>query len=382
MLDIRIDGARVLLPGGEADDIAVGVADGALRLDCAGAEAGVVLDARGLVLAPGIIDLHGDAFERQIMPRPGVAFPVDLALMDSDRQMIANGITTAFHGVTYTWEPGLRGRENCLAVLEGLERLNGNLACDTRFHLRWETYHLDGLADVAEWLRDDRIGVLAFNNHAPDIAASVKKGEAAKYAQRTGLSAHEVTALCERVLARGDEVDGAVAELAGIAREHGIAMLSHDDPDVETRERFRALGCAIAEFPKTKEAAGSAREHGEAVVFGAPNVVRGGSHTNAVNAADMIAADLCDVLASDYYYPAQFVAAFRLASDGLLPLHQAWKLVSENVAHAAGLDDRGRIAEGLRADLVLADAGHGVPRPVATIAGGSLFGGWQALKRH
>ena len=382
MLDIRIDGARVLLPAGEADDIAIGIEDGRLRIDCGAAAARLVLDASGLVLAPGIIDLHGDAFERQIMPRPGVAFPVDLALMDSDRQMVANGITTAFHGVTYTWEPGLRGRENCLAVLEGLERLNGSLACDTRFHLRWETFHLEGMADVAEWLKGDRIGVLAFNNHAADIAASLQRGEAAKYAQRTGLSTEGIITLCERVLSRESEVDGAVAALAGIAREHGIAMLSHDDPDVATRERFRAMGCTIAEFPKTREAAGNAREHGEAVIFGAPNVVRGGSHTNAVNAAEMIAAGLCDVLASDYYYPAQFAAAFRLAADGLLPLHEAWKLVSQNAAHAAGLDDRGRIAEGLRADLVLADPGHGLPRPVATVAGGALWGGWQGLKRH
>ena len=381
MLDMRIDGARVLLPGGEADGLCVGVQDGRLRLDCDGIEAAVVLDGGGLVLAPGIVDLHGDAFERQIMPRPGVAFPVELALMESDRQLIANGITTAFHGVTYTWEPGLRGRENCLAVLEGLERLDGRLACDTRFHLRWETFHLDGLDDVAGWLRDDRIGVLAFNNHAPEIGASLQRGDAAKYAQRTGLSPEAVLALAQRILAREDEVAGAVAGLAAIAREHGIAMLSHDDPDVATRERFRAMGCAIAEFPKTREAAGSAREHGEAVVFGAPNVVRGGSHTNAVNAAEMISAGLCDVLASDYYYPAQLVAAFRLAGDGVLPLHEAWKLIAQNAAHAAGLDDRGSIAEGKRADLVLVDPGA-VPRPVAAVAGGALWGAWQELAAH
>lgn len=379
MLDIRIDGARVLLPGGQSNDLAVGVEDGRLRIDCAGADAAVVLDARGLVLAPGIVDLHGDAFERQIMPRPGVTFPVDLALMDSDRQLVANGITTAFHGVTYTWEPGLRGRENCLAVLEGLERLNGRLACDTRFHLRWETFHLDGLGDVAEWLRNDRIGVLAFNNHAPEIGAALQRGEAAKYAQRTGLAPADVLALAERTLAREGEVESAVMGLAAIAREHGVAMLSHDDPDIATRERYRAMGCAIAEFPKTREAAGSAREHGEAVVFGAPNVVRGGSHTNAVNAAEMIGAGLCDVLASDYYYPAQLVAAFRLADDGVLPLHEAWKLISQNAALAAGLDDRGAIVEGHRADLVLVDDREAVPRPLATLAGGVLWGAWQGL---
>jgi len=115
------------------------------------------------------------------------------------------------------------------------------------------------------------------------------------------------------------------------------------------------------------------------VVFGAPNVVRGGSHTNAVNAAEMIGAGLCDVLASDYYYPAQLVAAFRLADDGVLPLHEAWKLISQNAAWAAGLDDRGAIVEGHRADLVLVDDREAVPRPLATLAGGVLWGAWQGL---
>ena len=381
MLDFRIDGARVLLPDCEAE-LAVGIEDGRLRPDCNGTPARQVLDAKGLVLAPGIIDIHGDAFERQIMPRPGVAFPVELALMDTDRQMVANGITTAFHGVTYTWEPGLRGRENCIAVLDGLERLKPRLACDTRFHLRWETYHLDGVEDVAGWLDTGKVGVLAFNNHAPDIAETLRRGDAAKYAQRTGLSVEDITALAERVLARGDEVEGAVSRLASEARDKGVAMLSHDDPDVATRRAFRAMGCAIAEFPKTKETAADARDNGEAVVFGAPNVVRGGSHTKAVKAADMIAEGLCDVLASDYYYPAQLAAAFRLASDGLLPLHEGWKLISQNAARAARLDDRGRIAEGLRADLVLVDDSQAVPRPIATATGGCLWGAWQGLTRH
>lgn len=374
MLDIRIDDARVLLPDEQADGMAVGMEDGCLRLDCADLPARRTVQAGGLVLAPGIVDLHGDAFERQIMPRPGVAFPIDLALMDTDRQLLANGITTAFHGVTYTWEPGLRGRENCLALLDGMERLYGRLTCDNRFHLRWETHHLDGVEDVAAWLAGGRIGLLAFNDHARDILASVQGGDAAKYAQRTGLSSDAVRALAEQVVARGDEVPAAIARLAAVARSHGVAMLSHDDPDVGTRGSYRALGCAIAEFPKTRETAADARQHCEAVVFGAPNVVRGGSHTNAVTAADMVAAGLCDVLASDYYYPAPLIAACRLAGDGILPLHDAWKLIAQNAAHAAGLADRGRIAEGLRADLVLVDLSDRLPRPKATAVAGRLHG--------
>jgi len=374
VLDIRIDNVRALLPDAEAAGLSVGIEDGFLRPDCNGSKARRVIDARGLLLAPGIVDIHGDAFERQIMPRPGVSFPIDIALAETDRQLVANGITTAFHGVTYTWEPGLRGRENCLAMIEALERLHEVLACDARFHLRWETFHLEGVDDVAAWLGEGRVDLLAFNNHAPDIFATLRGDGAAKYAQRTGLTLEALLELSESVMVQEAEVAPATERLAGTARDAGVAMLSHDDPDVATRTYYRSLGCTIAEFPKTRDTAAAAREAGEAVVFGAPNVVRGGSHTKAVRAADMVEAGLCDVLATDYYYPAPLHAAFRLADDGLLPLHEAWHLISRNPARAAGLDDRGEIADGRRADLVLIDTAGTLPRPVATVTGGRWHG--------
>jgi alpha-D-ribose 1-methylphosphonate 5-triphosphate diphosphatase len=367
MLDMRIDSARLLLPDGEATGPSLGIQDGKIRLDCENVPAHHVIDGSGLIVAPGIIDLHGDAFERQIMPRPGVSFPIDMALLETDRQLIANGITTAFHGITYTWEPGLRGRENCLALLEACHGLRDSLVCDTRLHLRWEVFHLDGLADVESWLNEGRIDLLAFNDHQADILASLQGAKRSKYVERTGLAPDALVSLAERVAGRHGEVDAAVQALAGIARRRGIPMLSHDDPDVATRQRYRDLGCLIAEFPKTRDTARNARDAMEAVVFGAPNVVRGGSHTNAVRAADMIADGLCDVLASDYYYPSQAAAAFRLEADGVLALAEAWKLISQNVAYATGLDDRGRLEEGLRADLVLLENDAQVPMPIATI---------------
>ncbi len=101
------------------------------------------IDAGGLLVLPGIVDLHGDAFERQMMPRPGVDFPIDVALIDSDRQAISNGITTVFHATTWSWEPGLRSADNARQLLEAIEQLRPQLAADTRFHLRHETYNLD-----------------------------------------------------------------------------------------------------------------------------------------------------------------------------------------------------------------------------------------------
>ena len=132
-------------------------------------------------------------------------------------------------------------------------------------------------------------------------------------------------------------------------------MLSHDDESPAMRRAFRAQGVTIAEFPVNEETAREAAAGGDAIVFGAPNVVRGGSHTGWTRASDMIEKGLCSVLASDYYYPAPLLAAFRLAADKVLPLGKAWDLISAAPAKAAGLSDRGTLTEGQRADILLVD---------------------------
>ena len=146
------------------------------------------IDASGLKVLPGIIDLHGDAFERQMMPRPGVDFPVDVALVDSDRQAIANGITTVFHATTWSWEPGLRSADNARQLLENIEILRPKLAADTRFHLRHETYNLDAETEIAQWLSDGRIDLFAFNDHMDSTVASLAKPQKrSRMVERTGL---------------------------------------------------------------------------------------------------------------------------------------------------------------------------------------------------
>ena len=128
-MDLRIAGGRVLLDGGfEETDVHVSMADGAIAEIGADLAAGRTIDAAGLLVLPGIVDIHGDAFERQIMPRPGVHVSLDIALIESDRQAIANGITTVFHGVTWSWEPGLRGTDNARGILGAIEALRPRLA--------------------------------------------------------------------------------------------------------------------------------------------------------------------------------------------------------------------------------------------------------------
>src|SRR5262249_55211394 len=185
-------------------------------------------DARGLLVLPGIVDLHGDAFERQMMPRPGVDFPIDIALIDSDRQIISNGITTVFHGTTWSWEPGLRSGDNAEKLIDAIEAMRPKLVADTRFHLRHETYNLDAEAKIGQWLAAGRVDLLAFNDHM-DLATTVKPRKRATMVERTGLSQEAFDALVGKVLSRAGEVPGSIARLAGIARAAEVRMLSHDD---------------------------------------------------------------------------------------------------------------------------------------------------------
>ncbi len=373
MMELRIEGGQAMI-GSELIDTTIDIESDSAVISGIGRKAGGKhrLDARGLLVLPGIVDIHGDAFERQMMPRPGVGFPVELALLDTDRQVVANGITTVFHGVTWSWEPGLRGAGNARAMLEAMERLRPRLAADTRYHLRHETFNLDAEDEIAGWLTSKRIDILAFNDHMTSTVESKDRAKKiGEMSKRSGLAADEFERLVERISRRGNEVPASIARLAEIAVTNGIPILSHDDISPDQRRWFRSIGSRVSEFPTTVETAQEAAREGDDIVLGAPNVVRGGSHTGWTKAADMVERGLCTILASDYYYPAQLFAAFRLASDGIAPLARAWPLISQAPAAAAGLNDRGRIAEGCRADIVLVDPEH-QPRVVATIAAGRI----------
>jgi alpha-D-ribose 1-methylphosphonate 5-triphosphate diphosphatase len=373
MTDLVVEGGRVLLQN-DVVETSLEIAGGEIASIGAERRAACGLDASGLLVLPGIVDLHGDAFERQMMPRPGVDFPVDVALLDSDRQAISNGITTVFHATTWSWEPGLRGADNARQLLAAIETLRPKLAADTRFHLRHETYNLDAESELSRWLAEGRVDLLAFNDHMAATVADLDKPQKRnRMVERTGLSGEAFDRLVARVTARSHDVPASIERLAGTARESGIRMLSHDDNSPGMRRAFRAQGIGIAEFPVNEETAREAADGGDDIVFGAPNVVRGGSHTGWTKAADMIEKGLCSILASDYYYPAPILAAFRLAVDRVLPLPEAWHLISAAPARAAGLADRGVVAAGKRADLVLVDDEVPLrPRVVAVIAAGRL----------
>ncbi|MEO0766702.1 MAG: alpha-D-ribose 1-methylphosphonate 5-triphosphate diphosphatase [Pseudomonadota bacterium] len=376
-------GADVYLPA-EIAQTTVTVEGGAI-VEIGGPVQGVEIDARGKILAPALIDVHGDAFERQVMPRPGVFFPMETAVLETDRQLAANGIATTYHSITLSYEPGLRSVERGRAMMQAIRDLSPRLCVENRVQLRWETFAFEAL-ETLDWAMDaPLLPSLAFNDHlsmamrgkctaiqerafehSPEFAvmdlsdAYLFAQRYHKHTERSGLDYDDHKALVHQVWDRREKVVETMQGVAAKARAKGIPMLSHDDTQAETRRFYHDLGATTSEFPMSMGPVNAARAQGDMIIFGAPNAVRGGSHIGSLGAADMVEAGFCDVLASDYYYPAMLAAIDRLDREKRAARIALWSLISSGPARAMGLADRGEITEGKRADLVLVDwpTGH------------------------
>ncbi|MGC9420753.1 MAG: alpha-D-ribose 1-methylphosphonate 5-triphosphate diphosphatase, partial [Rhodovulum sp.] len=343
---LRFTGATVLRDG-ELQSRSLAIADGRITKGPL-----PELDLSGYLILPGIVDLHGDAFERHVAPRPGAPFALGIGLAATDREAAANGVTTGWLAQAWSWEGGHRGPDHAEALLAALDAYRPQMLTDLRVQIRCETHLVDSARRLLDAIRRHRVGYVVFNNHLDEIAELVRDRpeRVAHWAAQGGHSTEDYIALVEAALARAGEVPRHLCRLADAFDTMGVLYGSHDDPDGETRERFSMIGARIAEFPLTRRAAAAAKAMTDPVLLGAPNVVRGGSQSGNVSARDLIAQGLCDALVSDYYYPALAHAAWRLVDDGLLDLTRAWALISEKPAEILRLPDRGRLDYGRRAD--------------------------------
>lgn len=362
--DFHITGARVLRPGG-LSGAPLGVAGGLVAEGCPGR----AVDLPGWRVLPGIVDIHGDGFERHLAPRRGAVTDLRRGLVSLEAELAANGITTAVLAQFWSWEGGMRGPDFALAMLEALEAVRGRFATTLMAQLRVETHLLEDYPRIEAAVARFAVPYVVFNDHLPHAAleAGKKVPRLTGQALKSGRSPAAHLALIEALHARGAEVPGAVAALAARLAARGVLLGSHDDADAAAREGWRGRGVAISEFPESFAAVQAAAGAGEPVVMGAPNVMRGGSHAGKIAAAEVVRAGQCRALASDYHYPAPRIAALALAEE--IGLEAAWGLVSSGPAEVLGLADRGRLEPGLRADLVLLDQAGDVG---ALIAGGEM----------
>lgn len=344
----------------------VSIADGVI----VDAPVGRSVDLTGYLVMPGIIDLHGDGFERHVAPRRGAMKVMEEGLIAAESELAANGITTAVLAQFHSWEGGVRGPEFAEQVMTAMAKVRPQVVTDLIPQLRFETHMLDSYAGLPDLLAKWQVTYIVFNDHLPHdrLAAGKKPPRLTGQALKARRNPEVHFELLKSLHAQSGQVPSALDTLCATLARDGVTMGSHDDQRAEDRARWRKRGVRISEFPETLEAAEAARGAGDHVIMGAPNVVRGGSHNGNASAIDLIAMGLCDGLASDYHYPSPRRAAIMLAQSGVLDLSAAWALVSEGPARVLGLEDRGKLAAGLRADLVVLDPNN--HRVVATMAEG------------
>jgi alpha-D-ribose 1-methylphosphonate 5-triphosphate diphosphatase len=362
-LSLTMTGAEVLRPDG-LDTAPLSLARGRI---VAGDQPSRV-DLTGFRILPGIVDVHGDGFERHLAPRRGAMRDLGHGLASVEAELAANGITTATLAQFWSWEGGMRGADFALRFLDALDGYRG-LGTDMRAQLRIETHCFEDFDAVTATVQRYGIGYVVFNDHLPHaaLAAGKRPPRLTGQALKSGRNPEVYLALMHRLHWLSDRVPAELDRMAAQLAARGVILGSHDDSTAEGRLVWRARNVRLSEFPETRVAAAEARAGGDGIILGAPNVMRGGSHSGNVSAQELVEAGLCDALASDYYYPAPRLAAMILADRIGLPA--AWDLVSSGPARLLGLADRGCLVPDLRADLVVLDRLGTIG---ATIAGGRI----------
>ena len=319
-----------------------------------------------LTLIPGLIDLHGDMIEKEVEPRPDCGFPLEVAVANLDTRLAASGVTTAYAGVSFAeGKRGLRSEDQARAMVEAVTRLRAQARTDLRVHARFEITNDRAEPVMRDLLARGMVDMVSLTDHTPGQGQYRNVEQYVAYSARAhGHAPEEAEARARARMAVPPawEVARAVTELA---RAQGLPIASHDDDTPAKVALMRALGATISEFPVTLEAARAARDAGMATLMGAPNALRGCSMTGNITALAVLEAGLLDALAADYHQGAMLPAAIGWVREGRLPLHAAIALLTANPARAAGLLDRGVIAPGRRADLVLLDVSKapGAPPP-------------------
>lgn len=329
-------------------------------------------DLGGDTLIPGLVELHTDHIESHYLPRPKVRWNMMAALQAHDAQVAASGITTVFDALRVGMDEDAQlTSADMLAMADTVVEAvaGGRLRADHRIHLRCEASAPDALDAFEAIARRPLVGLVSLMDHSPGQRQFVSLDTYRFYYQRKmNLSDEEFRSFCERRVAESEAYSGPQRlAIAAFCRANGMPVASHDDATPAHVDEALALGVTLAEFPTTVEAAHASHKAGLRVLMGAPNIVRGGSHSGNVSAASLLAEGLLDVLSSDYVPFSLLQSVFALVDAGTLDLPAAMRLTATNPARVARLDDRGAIAPGLRADLVRVEAAPGLPPLVRAV---------------
>jgi len=357
--------ARIVL----ADRVITGAIDVEDGLIAAVDEGATLLgeDFEGDYLIPGLVELHTDHLENHYRPRPGVFWDPMAALHAHDVQIAGSGITTVFDAVRIGSDidvPDMKPHAEKLVQAIRTANDDDRLRIEHFVHLRCELPSHDVLEHFEAFAELPVVKLASVMDHTPG-QRQFQSLETYRlfYKKQMGSSeADAERAIAARLAEQARYSTPHRKAIARRAKELGLALASHDDATIAHVEEAVEDGVAIAEFPTTLEAASAAHDAGLAILMGAPNVVRGKSHSGNISATDLVAAGMMDILSSDYVPFALLQAAFLLPERVAgLGLHKALAMVTLNPARAAGLSDRGEIAVDKRADLVRVQMIRGVP---------------------
>jgi alpha-D-ribose 1-methylphosphonate 5-triphosphate diphosphatase len=357
-ISLRLANAEVVTPEARFRG-AVTVEDGVIvAVEEGGRVPSGAIDCAGELLLPGLVDLHTDHCERHAVPRPGVHWDPLQAAIAHDAQIAAAGITTVFDSLVVGLRDADQTRRDLLgrmmAAVEQGEAL-GVFRAQHLLHLRCEVTDPTLLDQIGPHLDHPLLQLISVMEHT---VGQRQFPDAEKYREILIKLFHVPEDKVDERFRRDAEASRTFAPtfreaVCRMAADRGIAVAAHDDETLEHVEEAARLGMTISEFPTTLLAAEAARARGMMTVMGAPNVVKGGSHSGNLSAIELARAGLLDVLASDYVPVSMLAAVLRLAEPDIgVPLPEAVKMASLNAARAAGLDDRGAIAPGQRADLI------------------------------
>jgi len=372
MSETILANARLILPDGDMPG-SVTLADGRIvEIAEGGAVRPGAVDCGGDCLAPGLIELHTDNLERHMQPRPGVHWPLRPAVVAHDAELAANGITTVFDALrvgSVVSDRKARYGKYARDVLTQILALRaaGQLRISHFVHLRAEICSETLLEELAEFGPEDRVGIVSLMDHTPGQRQFRELGKLREYlVGKYGMSEDEMATHFAHLQGIKAEL-GAAHEAGAVAhaRRLGATLASHDDTTLADVEASASHGVKVAEFPTTEEAAAASKASGIAVMMGAPNLLRGGSHSGNVAASALADEGLLDILSSDYAPSALLMGAVRLGLERQ-DLAFGLRTVTAAPADAIGLPDRGRIAPGLRADLVRFALAEGLPIARAT----------------
>lgn len=331
-----------------------------------------ILDAKGKWCLPGIIDIHTDAIEKEINPRPGANFPIPIAFRELERRMSGCGITTVYHSMYLGYYKAEHSANfSRRELFEQMFTLcNGPTIIDNRIHLRYEIPGVAEFNECLDFIKNGWVHLLSFMDHTPG------QGQygAERYRQKhleLGKTKEEIDA---KLLSFANVPRLSKAQMQVIVDRclaAGIPVASHDDDSAERVKEMYHLGAGICEFPITPDAARQGIEFGMPTVGGASNVLRGGSLSGNLNVKEAILDGVVDTLCSDYYPPAILHAVFKLAMETSLSMPDAVKLSSLNPAIAAGIDqEKGSLEPGKMADFILVEEIEKVPVVTDTFVAG------------